>query len=86
MKLTQKRRGGKSALDILKQRGTKSAVIAYDADRYKNDMVMNAMNGLANLLQNEGFNVYIADWEIKDGKGLDDLLSEGYLPSLMLVK
>ena len=86
MKLTQKRRGGKSALDILKQRGTKSAVIAYDADRYKNDMVMNAMNGLANLLQNEGFNVYIADWEIKDGKGLDDLLSAGYLPSLMLVK
>lgn len=81
-----KKRNGKTALDTLKMRGVKTAIIAYDADRYSNDMVMQSMNGLAKILKEQGFIVYAADWDIKNGKGLDDLLAAGYLPSLTLIK
>lgn len=73
---------GKTPLDIMHQRGAKIAVIAYDADRYHNEMVMNSMENLSKLLLEDGFIVYIADWNEKNGKGLDDLLSSGYLPAL----
>lgn len=72
---------GKSVLDIFKQRGAKVAVVAYDADRYSNDAVMNNQEKLALLLKKAGFTVLIADWDQEDGKGLDDLLSSGKVPA-----
>ena len=38
------------------------------------------MNGLAKMMLSHGFKVYIADWDEKDGKGLDDLLSGHKIP------
>lgn len=75
-----KPRNGKTALQIMKERGAKNCVIAYDADRYHNSAVMMFMNNLADLLQKEDFKVFIADWNEADGKGLDDLLSSRKLP------
>lgn len=73
---------GKSALDVMRQKGATTAILADDADRYQNENVMRCQNGLADLLKKEGFKVMIADWNIEDGKGLDDLLASGHLPAL----
>jgi len=75
---------GKTPLQVLKQRGAKTAIVAFDADRYKNDMVMRCMNALIELLKENGFIVYCADWNQGDGKGLDDLISSGHLPAFYL--
>ena len=77
-----KKENGKTALDIMRQKGAKIAILADDADRYQNENVMRCQNGLADLLKSEGFKVMIADWNMKDGKGLDDLLASGHLPAL----
>ena len=73
---------GKSAITTMKQRGYKTVIVAFDADRYRNEMVMRCMNGLISLMKEEGFSVYLADWNEADGKGLDDLLAAGYLPAI----
>lgn len=73
---------GDSALDIMRKLGATTAILADDADRYSNNNVMRCMKGLADLLKNSGFNVFIADWNVDDGKGLDDLLASGRLPAL----
>ena len=78
----KKIRNGKNTLQILKERGTKNCIIAYDADRYHNSAVMMFMNNLADMLAKEQFKVFIADWNEKDGKGLDDLLSSGKFPHI----
>lgn len=79
MLLLQKEKGV-SALDLMRQRGVRRFVIAYDADRDNNKMVLQNQNKLAELLVREGFEVFIACWDIRTGKGLDDLLSAGELP------
>ena len=38
------------------------------------------LNNLADMLISEELEVYIADWNEENGKGLDDLLSSGHLP------
>lgn len=78
----QKPSQGKTALEVMRQRGAKIAVIAFDADRYRNEMVMNCMNSLSKMLLEENFQVFIADWNEENGKGVDDLLSSAYLPAL----
>ena len=40
------------------------------------------MHNLAELLNSNNFDVFIADWNENDGKGLDDLLSAGKLPQI----
>lgn len=76
----QKNRNGKTALEIMKNKGARRCIIAYDADRYHNAAVMMFMNNLADMLISEELEVYIADWNEENGKGLDDLLSSGHLP------
>ena len=66
----------------MKQKGYKKVIVAFDADRYRNEMVMRCMNGLISMLKEEGFHVFIADWNEANGKGLDDLLAAGYLPAI----
>ncbi len=76
----EKKANGISVLETMWERGVRTAIIAYDADRYHNDQVMLHMNSLSKMMQRHGFKVYIADWDEKDGKGLDDLLSAHKIP------
>ena len=76
----EKKVRGISPLEAMRNRGVKIAILAYDADRYHNAQVMLHMNGLAKMMLSHGFKVYIADWDEKDGKGLDDLLSGHKIP------
>lgn len=71
---------GRTALDIMKQKGAKIAIVPFDADRTHNDMVMKCMMQLCKMLKDEGFDVFIPEWNEADGKGLDDLLASRHLP------
>lgn len=80
--LTQPDKNGISILDHMWNSGAMSVVVAYDADKEENRMVMAAQNGFVELLKERGFRVLIADWDINIGKGIDDLLRNGGVPTL----
>lgn len=83
--LTQPDKNGLSILDHMWNSGAMSVVVAYDADKENNRMVLSAQNGFVELLKERGFRVLIADWDINIGKGIDDLLRNGGVPTLTKV-
>lgn len=83
--LTQEDKDGNSILDYMWNSGALSIVVAYDADKENNRMVLHAQDGFVELLKQRGFRVLIADWDINIGKGIDDLLRNGGLPHLTSV-
>lgn len=84
--LTQIDKDGMSIVDHMWNSGVMSIVVAYDADKSKNQMVLNSQDGLVELLKERGFKVYIADWDEAKGKGIDDLLVHGGVPHLTRVE
>ncbi|MDD3361812.1 MAG: DUF3854 domain-containing protein [Hespellia sp.] len=72
-----------SILEYLNQLGCKTAIIAYDADKYINKFVMRHEKDLADLLKLNSFSTYIANWNPAFGKGLDDILLLGIYPHLI---
>lgn len=80
--LTQQDNDGNSILDFMWNSGCMDIVVAYDADKENNRMVLAAQNGFVELLKQKGFRVLIADWDINVGKGIDDLLKNGGVPHL----
>ena len=40
---------------------------------------------LGKILKANGFKVFSAEWNINNGKGIDDLLSHGILPSFKVL-
>ena len=77
-KLFDKDDRGMRPIDILKRSGIRMVVVAYDADKENNMNVLRHQNNLATTLKGEGILTAIADWPIEKGKGLDDLLVNGY--------
>lgn len=75
---------GKRMIDDLKEKGTKVLIIAFDADKTTNAKVMQSEKDACNLLKNEGFILGIASWDIALGKGIDDLILNGYRPRYTL--
>lgn len=75
-----------SAISFLKFIGCKEVVVAYDADKIYNQQVKRYEEKLIELLLEEQFSVYVADWNIGFGKGLDDILAIGILPNLTPVE
>lgn len=83
--LTKPDANGLSILDHMWNSGAMSVVVAYDADKNENRMVLQNQNGFVELLKERGFRVLIADWDAKIGKGIDDLLRNGGVPTLTKV-
>lgn len=81
-KLLELDNNGKCVLDYLKSYGVKTLLIGYDADKETNIAVLNCEAGLFDVLDDWGFNVGILSWNIKNGKGIDDLLVAGYSPEI----
>ena len=77
---------GITPLDVMRKKGAKVAVIAFDADKAINPMVMRCFEKLAELLKEQGFKTYSAEWDMSYGKGVDDLLAAGKLPRFKEVK
>lgn len=81
-KLIEKDSSQKCVLDFLTDIGCRSAVVAYDADKYTNENVLRCEKKLAKLLTEASFHTYIANWNPGFGKGLDDMLVLGVRPIL----
>lgn len=76
---------GERPVDILKKKGVNIFIIAFDADKSINKRVLAAEQQTIEALRKEGFIIGIAEWDMKIGKGLDDLLSKGYKPEFIAV-
>ncbi|WP_113675881.1 DUF3854 domain-containing protein [Vallitalea guaymasensis] len=79
-KLLDKDHTGKRVIDILRERGTKIIIIAYDADKNSNTAVMKHFKNTINVIKKEGFSIGVAEWPEYFGKGLDDILLKGITP------
>lgn len=71
-------------LATLIQLGVKVFIIAFDADKSTNETVLKAEAKTIEALKSQGVYVGLAEWDIKHGKGLDDLLARGYRPSFSI--
>lgn len=84
--LFNKDENGTRPIDVLKKSGIRLAVVAYDADKEKNKMVLDHQNHLVEKLRQEAVVVGVAGWEMRVGKGLDDyLVNGGGMPSIELI-
>lgn len=59
-------------------------IVAFDADKLTNRTVMSYQEALVKKLKDSGYAVATADWEPVNGKGIDDLLKNGYFPKFNL--
>ena len=76
---------GERLIDMLAAAGVKMFVVAYDADKAVNKAVMRQQENLICKIKEEGFMVATAEWDGRNGKGLDDLLAAGYKPGYELI-
>lgn len=83
-KLTEGSQGNRP-VDVLKKMGIQIFVIAFDADKNTNSAVLSYEKKTIEMLKNEGFQIGIAYWDMVQGKGIDDLLANGYRPNYQLV-
>ncbi len=60
-------------------------VIAYDADKAVNNKVLDSEQYAIQALKVEGFSIGVAEWDMRHGKGIDDLLQGGRQPAYQLV-
>lgn len=79
-------KAGERPVDVLKSKGVKIFIIAYDADKNQNEAVMKCEKQAVEALRNEGFMIGLAEWDMKHGKGIDDVLKNGHKPSYVLAK
>ena len=80
-------RVGKNILDYLKKSGTEVFAIAFDADKYENEMVLMSEKGLVNRLLKEGLRAVVINWDVSFGKGLDDcIMNHGSLNAVEITK
>jgi hypothetical protein len=71
-------------LSILKAVGCSVVWLAFDADAQTNDKVAEAMLACSRTLKAEGFEVNLERWLVADGKGIDDLLTAGKMPEVLI--
>ncbi|MEK4159412.1 MULTISPECIES: hypothetical protein [Paenibacillus] len=70
-------------LDVLKELGCKHIVIAFDADIVTTPQVQQTLGLCAEFFaKNTDMSLSLAMWDITLGKGIDDLVDNGYLPQL----
>lgn len=77
-----------SVLPLLQKWKTKRFYLAYDMDSLKSEKSVSGHNkqvfqhllDFAKMVLHEGIDVRLLTWDVKDGKGLDDLLSGGKYP------
>lgn len=72
----------KSLNNELKKKGVKTIIIAFDMDMYTNSNVMNAFKNLTKCCKYYKYVTKCFTWNIKNIKGIDDLLLAGYLPEI----
>jgi len=84
MKLFEPDENGLSVIDKLIAKGLKLAVIAYDADKGENIRVLSAEQGAIAEFKKRQISIAIGEWNANFGKGLDDILVAGIMPSVYM--
>ena len=75
----------RSALPVLRYLGARRVLLAFDADAGRKPAVARALYALCWALQAEsGVEVALEQWDEADGKGIDDLLSAGRQPAVVV--
>lgn len=74
----------KTVLHTLIDLGVKVFIIAFDTDKATNEAVMKAEAKTVAALKSQGLYVGLAEWDMKHGKGLDDMLVRGYRPAFSI--
>ena len=62
-------------LQVLKKLHVSRATIAFDMDLLQNDNVLASTTKLVNMLIDNGIQVFLASWDVKKAKGIDDALA-----------
>lgn len=75
--------GWNRVFPVLRTLAAKRVLIALDADHRENPAVADAVAGLTRECVAKGFATAIETWKISDGKGIDDLLTNGHQPKLI---
>lgn len=83
--LFEKTERNERTIDVLKNLGVKMIIMAYDGDRFYNSHVMDAEKTVVEALKKEGFFVGSAYWDSYMGKGIDDILDNGYKPMFAML-
>ncbi len=73
----------RQALPVLEEYGTKTIRLAFDADATEILNVARALHLTTNALLKKGYIVELETWNLKDGKGIDDLLAAGKKPTVL---
>src|SRR5690606_27053122 len=68
------------AIPILKEMGTETVNLCFDADAISNIHVKKHVLECAKSLKKDGFQANLILWNQDNGKGLDDLFLAGYKP------
>lgn len=76
---------GERIIDVLKKYGVKMLIMAYDGDRFKNKYVKKAQKDVIKVFKDEGFYMAEAYWDSYMGKGIDDILNNGYKPMFAVI-
>jgi predicted P-loop ATPase len=71
--IRQKGKGLAPNLKAIAVRG-RPIVLCYDADMTSKEDVREAMKRSADYLKAAGCNIYVAQWDVSEGKGIDDVL------------
>jgi hypothetical protein len=71
------------AAAVLRQLGARVVRVAFDADVTFNRNVAQCLHRLWGSLREQGFSVEVETWQLKDGKGIDDLLANCKKPDVL---
>ena len=67
----------KSVIDFLLSKGLKGIIICYDADKATNPLVSSSEESLIISCLKENIRTFVGEWDLSDGKGVDDILIKG---------
>lgn len=59
-----------------------TVLVAFDADMIYKPQVFSQARRMSEILQNEGYPVYYLNWDIEDGKGIDDVIISGNIAKI----
>ena len=68
--------------DLISSTSASEIVIAFDADADEKVGVRKSLSSLIRFLSDSNYVIKLAQWDIADGKGIDDLLTSGHEPTL----
>src|SRR5215211_178877 len=72
------------ALEVARSLGSGVVHLAFDADAKHNEQVALALRESYRTLKGRGFEVVLETWPRERGKGIDDLLTSGHEPTLLV--